>query len=75
MHKVDVEATSERIKQLMKQKNITVKDMADRTGVSIFAVYRWLNGSNLPTYETAEDIVKLFGLEKIEDLIVFVNLD
>ena len=75
MHKVDVEATSERIKQLMKQKNITVKDMADRTGVSIFAVYRWLNGSSLPTYEIAEDIVKLFGLEKIEDLIVFVNLD
>ena len=75
MHKVDVEATSERIKQLMKQKNITVKDMADRTGVSIFAVYRWLNGSSLPTYETAEDLVKLFGLEKIEDLIVFVDLD
>ncbi|MCR5627159.1 MAG: helix-turn-helix domain-containing protein [Lachnospiraceae bacterium] len=73
MHNVDVIATSEKIKQLMQEKNISVKDISEYTGLSLTAVYKWLNGSALPSYEPAEDLVELFGLDRIEDLIILTK--
>ncbi len=70
IYNIDTAATSERIKRLMKEKNINAKEMARHTGVSISAVYKWINGSSLPGYELAEDLVELFGLCRIEDLVV-----
>ena len=70
MYSIDTVATSERIKGLMKEKNISAKSMAENLGLSVSAIYKWMNGSSLPSYELAEDLVDLFELNRIEDLIV-----
>lgn len=53
---VDMKRTGENLKSLLKARNIQVSDLTDALCVSDVAVYRWLCGMRLPSYD---NIVKL----------------
>lgn len=60
--KLDIVATGQRIKLLMDEKGIAIKDLSKFMDVSFQAVYRWQKGDALPT------ISNLFILGQILDI-------
>lgn len=49
---IDVKATGENIKKLMKNKGVTPAGVRDWCGfASVAPVYHWMNGRNLPTVD------------------------
>ena len=60
--RLDIVATGHRIKELMDEKEIAIKELSKFMGVSFQAVYRWQKGEALPT------IPNLFILGQILDI-------
>ncbi len=56
---LDIIATGINIKDLMDDKNISIRELSNRLNVSFQAVYRWQHGETLPT------ITNLFLLAQI----------
>lgn len=49
---IDKEKTGERIRKLMEERNISVRDVRDCLSLeSVQSVYYWLNGRNIPTID------------------------
>ncbi len=46
---IDKKATGLHIKQIMDEKHISAYDLSKMLGVSALAVYKYINGTNLPT--------------------------
>ncbi len=44
----DRQTFSKRLRKLIRIKHITIRDLADKTGVSRNTVYGWLRGDQLP---------------------------
>lgn len=56
---VDMKRTGENLRSLLKAEDIKVSDLTDALCVSDVAVYRWLGGMRLPSYD---NIVKLSAI-------------
>ena len=69
---INVSATAKNISRLMSEAGMTVNDFQKAVGVSIQAVYKWLNGKTLPTVDNLVIIADIFGVT-IDDLIVKNN--
>lgn len=66
---LDMVATGQRIRSLMDERNISIKEVSKRLNVSFQAVYRWQKGEALPTLCNFFLLSRLLGL-KIDDLLV-----
>lgn len=66
---IDTKATGNKIKKIMEEKNITVKEMSDILGISFQAVHKIVNGKNLPTMPHLFVISQVLGTT-VDDLIV-----
>ena len=58
-----------RINEVIKQKNMLQKDLAQKLGVSKVTVSYWCNNQTFPSLETLSEIAKILKV-KIADLIV-----
>ena len=68
---IDMVETGKMIKQLADKEHISVQEIQDVCGLSSFqAVYKWLNGENIPTVEKLEKLAILFKTD-IDDILVF----
>ena len=67
---IDKERTGNRIKMLMQNKRITVSQLQLMLGMpSGILIYKWLNGTHLPSTERLMQLAKVFNCH-IEDIIV-----
>ncbi len=67
---VDMQATGDRIKQLRKEKNMRVFDLANILGLeSEQAIYKWQRGQCLPNADNLVRLSILFGCH-IDDILV-----
>ena len=65
-----------RLKALRKDKKLTQKQLADRTGVAISAISSYESGNRLPTYDTMVKFARIFhvstdyllGMEEVKRL-------
>lgn len=67
---VDMQATGDRIKQLRKEHNMRVFDLANALGLeSEQAIYKWQRGQCLPNADNLVRLSILFGCH-IEDILI-----
>lgn len=67
---VDAEATGQRIRVLMVERNITVSDIQKRLNLSVsYGVYKWLYGMNLPKIDHLVILADMFGVT-MDDIVV-----
>ena len=67
---IDMQATGERIKQLRKERDIKVFDLANALGLeSEQAIYKWQRGQCLPSADNLVRLSILFGCH-IEDILI-----
>ena len=58
---IDKQRTGERIRQLMKQQNITVKQIQEYLSLScVQGIYHWLDGTSMPTVDNLYALSELF---------------
>ena len=70
MATLDVMATGLKIKMLIKEKQIKVKDIAKKLGfASAYPVYKWMNGQNMPTLDNLVVLADMLDV-KIDELLV-----
>jgi len=63
------------LKEVVEGKNIPISSIAKRLGVSPQRVYDIIKGKNIPTLENAFKLVKILGVEKIEDLYEYKKIE
>lgn len=67
---IDLEATGNNIKDLIKNNGLKVKDVANTFGfASPYPVYKWQNGESLPALENLVVLAKLLNVT-IDELII-----
>jgi hypothetical protein len=67
---IDMKATGLKIKELIKAKGMTVKDVQNIFGfASPYPVYKWMNGKSLPALDNLVVLAKVMNV-KMDDLIV-----
>ena len=60
---IDVKATGMRIRQIMNQRKLTVKDVQKYLNLSsVQSIYHWLNGQSMPTVDNLYALSELFQL-------------
>ncbi len=73
MPTIDMVATGNTIKNLIKENGMTVKEVAKIFGfASAYPVYKWQNGENLPALENLVVLAKMLNVT-MDDLVV-VNI-
>ncbi len=72
---LDVESTGKKIKSLMDESGITVRQLQSIFGFDYpQAIYAWLNGRNLPTVDNLIVLSELFGVT-IDEIIQKKHVD
>ena len=66
---LDTVATGFRIKSLMDERNVSIRDVSDFMKVSFQAVYRWQKGETLPTISNMYVLGQLLDTD-IDDILV-----
>ena len=67
---VDAEATGQRIRALMVERNITVSDIQKRLNLSVsYGVYKWLYGMSLPKIDHLVILADMFGVT-MDDIVM-----
>lgn len=67
---IDMKATGNHIWQIMKRKNISVKDVQQYLNLgSVQSVYHWLSGRNMPTIDNLYALSALFRMP-VDDMLV-----
>ena len=67
---VDAEATGQRIRVLMAERNITVLDIQKKLNLSVsYSVYKWLYGMSLPKIDHLVILADMFGVT-MDDIVV-----
>ena len=66
---LDTVATGIRIKTLMEERHISIRDVSDFMKVSFQAVYRWQKGETLPTISNMYILGQLLGTD-VDDMLV-----
>lgn len=70
MHRISRHKTGKRIRRLMAERSVTVKELQEQMGLeSAQAVYKWLNGKAVPTTENLLMLAKTLNVP-MEELIV-----
>lgn len=60
---IDRQRTGERIRKIMKQQNITVKQIQEYLNLScVQGIYHWLDGTSMPTIDNLYALSELFEL-------------
>lgn len=60
---IDMKATGVRIRQIMNQRKLTVKDVKKYLNLSsVQSIYHWLNGQSMPTVDNLYALSELFQL-------------
>jgi len=60
---IDMKATGIRIRQLMDERRLTVKDIRRYLNLaSVQSIYHWLNGQSMPSIDNLYALSALFGL-------------
>ena len=67
---IDAAGTSQRIRQLMMERSITVSELARRIGVQDSTLRRWRSGTSVPSLSDALTLAALFDLP-VESIIVY----
>lgn len=58
---IDRQRTGERIRKIMKQQNITVKQIQEYLNLScVQGIYHWLDGTSMPTIDNLYALSELF---------------
>ena len=58
---IDKQRTGQRIRMLMKQQNITVKQIQEYLNLScVQGIYHWLDGTSMPTIDNLYALSELF---------------
>ena len=71
---IDMTATGNNIYVLRKKAGLSVKDLQDIFGfANPQAIYKWQNGSSLPTIDNMVILAAVFGV-RIDDIIVFQEM-
>ena len=56
-------ATGEKIRQIMKEKNLTVSDVQDYLNLeAVQTIYHWFHGRNAPSLDNLYALSKYFGV-------------
>ncbi len=67
---IDIVATGLNIKEMLKEKGLTIKDIQKAFGfASVYPVYKWINGKNLPAIENLVILAKMMDTT-IDDILV-----
>ncbi len=66
---LDTVATGYKIKSLMDERNVSIRDVSDFMKVSFQAVYRWQKGETLPTISNMYILGQLLGTD-VDDMLV-----
>lgn len=67
---IDIVATGMKIKALLKDKGLTIKDIQKAFGfASVYPVYKLINGKNLPAIENLVMLAKMMDTT-IDDILV-----
>lgn len=67
---INMQATGQNIKRMMKDRGMTVKDVQEIFGFTTTqAVYKWIWGKTLPSIDNMVVIAKIFNV-KIDDIII-----
>ncbi|MBR0137430.1 MAG: helix-turn-helix transcriptional regulator, partial [Erysipelotrichaceae bacterium] len=53
---------NERVKELMKSKNINQKQLSEQSGITEASVSRYLNGERTPRIDIVSNFAKVFGV-------------
>lgn len=69
---IDLVRTGTRIRESMKEHNLTVNDLAEVCGISNVSVYKWLRGESCPTVENLMRL-SMFMTEDMDGLIVMTR--
>lgn len=69
LQKLDVEATGQRIQELMRIRNVTIRDICGSMDVSFQAVYKWQKGEALPTISNFYILGQLLEVD-VDDVLV-----
>ena len=60
---IDMKATGRRIRQIMNQRKITVKDVQKYLNLSsVQSIYHWLNGQSVPTVDNLYALSEFFQI-------------
>ena len=63
-----------RLKELRKEKKMSVKDLADEIDVSYQTIYRWENGERIPDGFNMGKLMNVFGV-RFKDIIAKIDLE
>ena len=66
---LDTVATGNKIKRLMDERNVSIRDVSGFMKVSFQAIYRWQKGETLPTTSNMYILGQLLGTD-IDDMLV-----
>lgn len=67
---IDMEATSKRLDDLRKERNLSIKDIQHHFGFSTpQAVYKWMDGRTLPCLDNLVILAELYQC-KVDDMLV-----
>lgn len=69
MPTIDMAATGQKINDMRKAANMTVKDLQDIFGCTPAAVYRWIAGTAIPAIDNLVIMADVFQV-KIDDILV-----
>lgn len=60
---IDMKSTGKRIRRIMNQRKLTVKDVQEHLNLSsVQSVYHWLNGKSMPTVDNLYALSELFRI-------------
>ena len=65
---VDVKATGDNIRAICAKTGTKVSDVADAVGISKTAVYKWINGSAMPTVDNIVILASIFNV-RMDDIV------
>lgn len=67
---IDIIKTGQRIKQIMRAKGLTVRDLQDYLELATpQSIYHWFDGRNLPSIDNMYALSRLFGV-RVDDMLV-----
>jgi transcriptional regulator with XRE-family HTH domain len=69
---IDIEATGKRIDKLLKENNLSTKEVSKAFNISYQSVDKWRKGRSIPEIQNLYILSRMLGV-KIDDLIVGVG--
>lgn len=63
MKKLSIEVLAELIREHLRDRNMTIEEFAEKSGVSLRHIYNILGHKTSPSLEITEKIIKVLGLE------------